>query len=166
MSEIERIADERQELHKNHASTRRYSKHSTDLVGLAGENAYAKAFNLDMDKSRKPGGDGGHDFYFQALRVDVKTTAFTGPNKTLPVEVAPANNRPHAVAYVLAFADMERRVARLLGWQFFSVIRTYPQRTFPGRDIVNYMVPAADLLPMTTHKHLAWLADYEGVTNE
>lgn len=66
------VARRRETLHMGHSSSRPLSQ-DYELVGLAGELAFAEEFGYQVDTSDRPGGDGRVDFHTPAGTVDVKT---------------------------------------------------------------------------------------------
>ena len=70
---LEGIARQRSDTHKSHASQRILSN-EYNLIGVYGESAFARMFNLPIDDSIKPCGDNGVDFVLGLnFTVDVKT---------------------------------------------------------------------------------------------
>lgn len=74
----EKLANQRHEKNKevtDRRITQSMSSWEIDFLGLLGEVAVAKYFELEVDKNHYPdGGDGGSDFSINGKRVDVKYT--------------------------------------------------------------------------------------------
>ena len=135
----DRVAKSRTRTHARHASTRALSP-DYDLVGVAGEMAFAREFELEIDKSVRQTGDHGVDFVTMAGSVDVKT--YRRP-KNLLREVG----KPHAEILVLAKFDDVSGEAELVGWEWDSEMVACPVRDF-GHEITNHYKPAAGLRPI------------------
>ena len=140
---IERIAKEREEVHRNHASSRPLSAGS-ELVGLAGEYQFAEEFGFKVDEELRPEGDGGRDFKSILGSIDVKTArkAFN-----LIVEKGHVNSD----VYVLAQYYDENKSAFLLGWAFKEEIINAPTKDF-GYGVINHYIPKGKLRKMSSLK--------------
>lgn len=114
-------AEQRQELHANHASNRPLSE-GYELVGLVGEAEFARVFNLPMDLNRRPGGDRGIDF--------VVPLGFTTDVKTFrkPIHLLVEYGKVVADIYVLAGYSDELRKAHLLGWEYGANVLKAPHK--------------------------------------
>lgn len=139
MTDLEKHARQRDDLHRGQASERILHPRQ-NLVGLAGEHAFAQRFGLPIDTELRAGGDRGIDFVLPTRHgpktVDVKTTTWDGPRRRMLVEAGKLN----AEIYVLAhYCEIAKR-ARLLGWQWRQVIKTYAPRD-TGRGVVNHEIP-------------------------
>jgi hypothetical protein len=140
-AQLVELARQRHELHKHHASSRPLSL-DYELVGLAGEQAFADAFGLQVDTSIRPAGDGNVDFrLFGLVTVDVKTARKAGNL------IAEVGTDPWADIYVLARYDDLTQTARLLGWEHGDVLRRAPSRDF-GYGIINHYIPRYQLKPI------------------
>ena len=92
---LHRIAEQRSYTHIGHASQRILSE-NYNLIGVCGENAFAKEFNLEIDDSVKPAGDNGTDFVLGLqFSVDIKTAK-------LPYNLLLEVGKPVSDIYVLA----------------------------------------------------------------
>ncbi len=91
------IAARRARIHASHTSSRPLSP-DYELVGVAGEVAFAQEFGLEVDATARPGGDGGVDFTLPIGTVDVKTYR-------LPYNLLREAGKPHADILVLAAFD-------------------------------------------------------------
>lgn len=136
-------------LHSNHPS-QRILGNEHDLVGLAGEVAFADYMGLSLDLRRLPSGDGGKDFLLsllvqdavQSFRADVKTARIPAH---LLVEVGKCE--PLTI-YVLAQYSDATQTARCLGWEWGLVLLRSKPKTMPGYSVVNYHVRRASLRAM------------------
>ena len=70
--DLKKIAAQRENLHKNHASSRPLSK-NYEYLGLKGEAKFSEEFEIPMDNKLRPSGDGGRDFPSVLGNIDVKT---------------------------------------------------------------------------------------------
>lgn len=146
----DRIAEEavrRHNLHRHHTSSRPLSD-NYELVGLRGEEKLGEVLGIDVDLSRRPGGDGGVDFVVPIIdprssrvmewRVDVKTARKPG---NLIVERGKVRLR---TIYVLARYSDATDSVDLLGWECSAVVARAPVRDF-GYGIINHYIPASML---------------------
>ena len=70
-SDLGKIARDREEIHKNHKSSRPLS-HNYEYIGLKAESCFADKYGLAMDKELKPSGDNGKDFIINNKTIDIK----------------------------------------------------------------------------------------------
>ena len=134
---LEDLAHRRESLHSGHASQRALSE-DYDLVGLAGEQAFAAATGLDVDVAERPAGDRGVDFTV-ALTIDVKTAR-------KPYYLIVEQGKVAAAVYVLA-RYVDDGPAQMLGWAFGVEVLTWPVRDF-GYGVLNHYRPADQLRGM------------------
>ena len=135
---LEGIARQRSDTHKSHASQRILSN-EYNLIGVYGESAFARMFNLPIDDSIKPSGDNGVDFVLGLnFTVDVKTAK-------LPFNLLLEVGKPLADIYVLA--DYNEGNTKLIGWEWGLRLSQAPSKDF-GYGVINYYIPAKDLRPM------------------
>ena len=142
--ELRRIASEREELHKNHATSRPLSK-DYEYIGLKGEDKFAEEFGMDIDRELRPEGDGGKDFPSHLGIVDVKTARKA---YNLIVE----EKKVVSDIYVLAKYTDETDEVELLGWAYKNEVLEAPVRDF-GYGIINHYIPKQEL------KHIQELKD-------
>jgi hypothetical protein len=137
MGEPVTLAAKRTALHAGQKSQRQLST-DYEVVGLAGEEAFAAFSGLEVDTEDRPEGDDGADFTVP-LRIDVKTArkAFN-----LIVE----EGKVRADVYVLAEYDDEHGT-RLIGWEWGQEVSQAPCKDF-GFAIVSHYIPATSLRPM------------------
>lgn len=137
---VRATAQARTELHALSSSTRPLSP-DYDLVGVAGEMAFAGEFELAIDDSVRPAGDHGIDFQTPAGTIDVKT--YRKPHHLLR-EVG----KPHADILVLAGFNDATGEAELIGWEWDRELVKCPSREF-GYGIANHYKPADELRPIS-----------------
>tara|TARA_R100000781_G_C4059750_1_gene120592 strand:- start:424 stop:867 length:444 start_codon:yes stop_codon:yes gene_type:complete len=135
---IVRIAEQRSNTHIGHASQRILSD-DYNLIGVCGEDAFAKEFNLEVDDSIKPSGDNGTDFVLNlGFSIDVKTAK-------LPYNLLLEVGKPVADIYVLA--DYNNGDTKLIGWEWGLRLSQAPTKDF-GYGVINHYIPAGNLRPM------------------
>ena len=137
------MAKDREEIHKDHASSRPLSK-GYERLGLAGEYQFAKEFGFNVDEELRPEGDGGKDFPSGLGSIDVKTArkAFN-----LIVE----EDHVKSDIYVLAQYFDETDRAKLLGWAYKKEVLAAPKKDF-GYGVINHYIPKEKLYKMSTLK--------------
>jgi hypothetical protein len=143
--DLKKIAAQRENLHKNHASSRPLSK-NYEYLGLKGEAKFAEEFGIPMDNKLRPEGDGGRDFPSVLGNIDVKTArkAFN-----LLVEVG----KVVSDVYVLAKYTDETDEAELLGWEYKDKILKAPTKDF-GYGIINHYISKNELIPISHLKDI------------
>lgn len=132
------IAQQRQQLHANHESSRPLSD-GYEFIGLMGEIAFSLQYGLAVDLSDRAGGDGRVDFELRGRTFDVKTAR---KPYNLISEVGAD------VADVLVLAGIDGDKVTFHGWEKRATIKSAPTKTF-GHDVLNHYIPAADLQCMT-----------------
>jgi len=101
------LAKKREAIHAGQASSRPLSKHY-ELIGLIAERQFSREFDVDMDMTLRPGGDGRVDFVLPIGTVDVKGAARA---YNLFREIG----KPHAEILVLAAVNVYTCQAQLRG---------------------------------------------------
>ena len=135
-NDLRKIANDRERLHKNHASSRPLSK-DYEYIGLKGEEEFGKEFNLELDNKLRPEGDGGRDFPSNLGIIDVKTARKA---YNLIVE----KGKVVSDVYVLAMYIDQEDSAKLLGWATSKEVLKAPAKDF-GYGIINHYIPKNDL---------------------
>ena len=144
MNEYIDMVEDRNALHKNHATHRPLSDQN-DRVGLSGEFLFGEFTGLWPDTKTRPGGDNGIDFtVLLRFTVDVKTAR-------KPYHLIHENGKAFADIFVLAEYNDETGKARLLGWEWGKVLEKAPTKDF-GYGVVNHYIPANKLRPMADLK--------------
>ena len=140
MSEhLKKIAKDREEVHKHHASSRPLSK-NYEYIGLVGESQFAKEFDMGLDEELRPQGDGGKDFSSTMGSIDVKTARKA---YNLIVE----QGKVDSDVYVLAQYFDEDETANLLGWACKDEVLKAPKKDF-GYGVINHYIPKRNLKSM------------------
>jgi len=148
--DIRREADARHLRHVEHPTHRPLSD-DYEFVGLCGEDALAAFVGGVVDLTPRSNGDDGKDVtgYFRdgagatiAVPIDVKT--FRKPFNLI-VEQGKVRR---AAIYVLASFDDQSQIAKLLGWEWGSVLAAQPMKDF-GKGVVNHFIPKERLRPMS-----------------
>jgi hypothetical protein len=150
MDEIAAEAAARHAAHQDHPSHRPLSE-GYELVGLRGEEAFAQMFGLDMDLSRRPGGDGGMDFVVTMMvkppvifqyKVDIKSAR---KPFNLIVEKGKVDAK---TIYVLGhYLELIDKVTPI-GWEWGATLLAAPTATFGGHGVLNHYIPRERLRPM------------------
>lgn len=134
-------AEEREAIHANHESSRPLSE-DYELIGLVGEAEFSRAYHQPMDLNRRAGGDGRIDFVIPlAYTVDVKTARKA-------YNLIEERGKIEADIYVLAQYIEDGRKAKMLGWEWGSVLVKAPYKDF-GHGIINHYIPREQLRPMS-----------------
>ena len=140
----EDLAAKRHRLHEGQKSSRPLSR-DYELVGLAGEYAFAEAYGLSVDETERPGGDSGSDFVVNGITIDIKTARKA---YNLIVE----EGKIKADIYVLAQYEGDTD-ATLLGWATRRQVSMAPTKDF-GYGINNHYISKGLLSPMPGLKRL------------
>jgi len=142
--DLKKIAEERETIHRNHASSRPLSK-DYEYIGLKGEAQFSKEFGISLDLKLRPEGDKGSDFLTTLGSIDVKTARKA---YNLIVE----KNKVDADIYVLAQYDDFTDKAILLGWAIKDQVLDAPAKDF-GYNIINHYIPKVKLMPIEVLKN-------------
>jgi hypothetical protein len=121
----------------------------SELIGVIGEQFFARTFGLPLDKRGLPRGDGGRDFIVQfpgrILTIDVKCA-----RKPLYLFIKEKDIDTCADILVLCALD-EPRVGpaqpRLVGWETRGMMSLMPVGTF-GHPCPNHFRAASELRPI------------------
>jgi hypothetical protein len=147
---IKRIAEIRERLHKNHASSRQLTE-QTNAVGLVGEFRFGEEFGVYPDTSVRPSGDNGIDFIMPlTFSIDVKTRNYHP--KWEPFYLLIEEGTINADIYVLALIHPDGDKCKLAGWIWGEDACRYPVDDL-GTGVRNHQVPVADLRPMDELKN-------------
>jgi hypothetical protein len=134
-------ATARTQLHAGQASQRLWSQEA-DLVGLAGEAAFAADYGQALDLRRRRQGDRGIDFVVPlAFTVDVK--CFRNPTTLLH-----AQGKVVADIYVLAGYREHDCGADLLGWEWGRNLAAAPLCDPGQRGVPAHYIKAGRLRDM------------------
>lgn len=146
--DAQEIAGRRTRLHRGDRSQRILSA-GHDLVGIAGEIAFADRFGFAVDTTERRRGDKGIDFVTPAGTVDVKT-------RRRAVSLLCEVGKPLADLLVLAAYNERLGTAELVGWCDRGMVLMAPVQT-GNFGITNHVVNRSHLRPMC---QLAALIDY------
>ena len=137
-------AAEREALHKNHASSRPLSD-NYEYIGLMGEYLFADKFNQPRDRTLRPQGDGGWDFFFPGFGgVDVKTA-----RKPFNLLVEYEHLLLDRTIYVQCGYNDDTDSAYFIGWAYGWDLDP-PVRRFGTSPIWNHWLPRKWLYSMDT----------------
>lgn len=139
---LRELARKREELHRNHASSRPLSP-GYEYVGVIGEAEVSYSFGgtdkLPMDVTLRPGGDRHIDFVFPyGHTADVKTAR-------IPTNLFLEVGKPNP-ANILILARYNDRVeqAILIGWEWSKRLLECPTKDF-GKGVINHYLEATKL---------------------
>ena len=150
---LKEIADQRHNLHKNHASSRPLSE-DYEYIGLIGEGKFELTYGYAMDLEQRPGGDSRVDFHTPLATIDVKTARKA---YNLLREVG----KPHAELLILAEYLPDTDDVRFLGWEWDCNMIQCPSKDF-GYGIINHYKHWSELKRMETFEHLLKTAEEAG----
>ncbi|MGA0841019.1 MAG: hypothetical protein ACO3P1_14115 [Pseudomonadales bacterium] len=153
------LANQRHELHKDHASSRPLSE-DYEHVGLAGELALSQLTGLSPDLTLRPGGDGGTDAHI-LIAYTVNVHAARKPYNLL-------HEQGSATADILVLAAYSDKTgeATLVGWEWGAKVLAAPVKDF-GYGILNHYIPAKNLRPISELKDRVFnLAEMLGGAND
>lgn len=139
------IAITRALLHKSHKSSRPLSA-DHELIGVAGEFAFAHKTGLPVDDTPRPGGDKGIDFETRLGALDVKTA------RKAYFLIHEEGKPMRADVYVLAESykhetDNSHLRIRFVGWAYQHELKLAPTKDF-GHGITNHYIHWYKLRPM------------------
>lgn len=144
--DIENLGTDRQKAHPN--GTKRYYENENleDIIGIAGEIAFGKKYNLIPDTSIRPEGDGHVDFKisFQEKKIitfDIKTAqkAYNLLIKEWEIDDC---------ADCLILAEYKEGNIKFLGWTTKKIMKSQPKKTFSTLKIINYYLHQSKLYSM------------------
>lgn len=144
--QIKILGEQRQNAHP--LGTPRYynDPNREDTIGVAGEAAFAKRYNLEVDKRILPKGDKHVDFIVDInglkLTVDVKTAQKAYNLLVKQWEMSKC-------ADILVLAEYRKGKIKFLGWETKEIMRLMPVAVFSSLQIKNYYRHKDDLRPMS-----------------
>ena len=134
---IKSVADKRERIHDNHASSRPLSK-DYELLGIAGELALSEFTGFSPDLKLRPSGDDGVDnLIYIGYTVDVKVAR-------KPFNLIHEKGKKFADIFILAQYNEEDKSATLLGWEYGVILEKAPTRDF-GYGVINHYIPREKL---------------------
>lgn len=107
-NDLRRHGDMRHRVHRQHKTSRPLSK-DYELVGLAGEQAFAEKFKIEVDLTIRPKGSRSINFTMHGKTINVMTAR--KPNHLLVEQ-----GKVKADIFVLAIYHDDTQAATLLGW--------------------------------------------------
>ena len=144
---------ERSRKHIGQASRRLWcgDEYSHDIIGCAGERAFAERYGVRRVKVEGSGGDPGYDFFPEdtgGFTVDIKTTP-TKANLQVPVGEVTAD------IYVMGLYSKETDSVEVLGWYHGSLVKGLPSRDF-GVGVQTHYIWHTKLKPMRELELWLW----------
>jgi len=145
-SEAERLGKARQGAHPK-GTPRLYEDPNTeDIMGVAGELAFAKRYGLEVDREIRPDGDGHVDFWVgirgRMVSVDVKVSK-------KPYNLLIKEWEIDAMADIAVLGRyISNEEVEFIGWETKGIMRLMPKRKWPPLDNLNYYRHASQLRPM------------------
>lgn len=144
--EIKSLGEKRQNAHPN--GTPRYydDPNIEDTIGVRGEAAFAKRYNLNVDKRILPEGDDHIDFIVevnnQKVSIDLKTAqkAYNLLIKEWEIDKC---------ADILVLAEYTNGEINFLGWETKEIMKLMPKKVFSRLNIKNHYRHKNDLRPMS-----------------
>jgi hypothetical protein len=136
---LRKVAEERVAQHAGKASSR-YMNADSHYIGLKGEAAFAKEFELQVDLTMRNTGDGGIDFTLGGRTIDVKTSTY-GDKLRIPV-----TTEYWCDIYVLAKYDSYHDEAYPVGWADKDAVRAAAIHNFGYGD--NHVIDVGYLRPL------------------
>ena len=145
---IKTLGIQRQNAHVKNSTPRYYKdKNKEDIIGVAGEVAFGKRYNLKPDLEIRPNGDGHIDFEIEIngtknITIDVKTAQKAYNLLIKKWEINKCSN-------ILVLAKYhENESVEFLGWSTRKIMRQQPIKIFSSLGIENYYLPKEKLRSM------------------
>ena len=158
IEQIINIGKDRQKAHPH--GTKRYYKdeNKEDVIGIAGEIAFGKLYDLDPDLEIKPNGDNHIDFNLLIndikVTIDIKTA-----QKPFNLLIKKWEIEKCADVLVLAkYLDIDN--IEFIGWTTKKIMKKQPTKVFSSLNIENYYLHHTELFKM---KDLDKLLKREGI---
>lgn len=136
---IKKLGEDRQKAHPN--GTKRYYKNENteDIIGIAGEVAFGKRYNLSPDLQIKPNGDNHIDFKIQINDSIIKTIDVKTAQKAYNLLVKKWEIQKASDILVLAEYINEDCI-NFLGWSTKKIMKKQPIKIFSSLGIENYFL--------------------------
>ena len=153
-SEAQRLGKARQGAHPE-GTPRLYDDPNTeDIMGVAGELAFAKLYGLEVDREVRPEGDGHVDFWLKMndrmVSVDVKVA-----RKPVNLLIKKWEIDDMADIAVLGHYKDEEDI-EFLGWETKGIMRLMPFKVWKPLNIEAYYRHSSQLRPMHQLDNLIW----------
>ena len=160
-SEAEKLGKARQAAHPN-GTPRLYDDPNTeDIMGVAGELAFAKRYNLEIDREIRPEGDGHVDFWVivgdRKVSVDVKANRnpYNLLIKSWEIDVM------SDIAVLAKYKEGESSPSiEFLGWETREIMRMMPVKSWPPLNTDCYYRHVSQLRPMFQLDNLLGANDF------
>jgi len=156
-SEAERLGKARQGAHP-HGTPRLYEDPNVeDIMGVAGELAFAMRYNLEVDEEVRPEGDGHVDFWVKIndrmVSIDVKVA-----RKPVNLLIKKWEINDMADIAVLGHYKDKGDIAAIefLGWETKDIMRLMPFKVWQPLGIEAYYRHSTQLRPMVQLDNLIW----------
>ncbi len=117
-----------------------------ELIGIRGEDAFAKKYGVERNNALLERGDGGVDFVINNIKIDVKTAS---RDYGLLVET---KKQKDDLVYILAVIDTKNEIC-FLGWIYGNNVKSFPIQT-SRHGVINYVVPSSCLKSMNSFEKL------------
>jgi len=150
-SETTRLGTARQSAHPN-GTPRYYSDPNVeDIIGVAGEQAFANRYGIKIDESIRPDGDNHIDFKLQYVDgFDVKQLTIDVKTAKKPFNLLIKDWEIDKCADILILAKYnDDKSVELLGWEYKSIMKKQPTKVFSSLGINNYYKSREQLRPMS-----------------
>jgi len=146
----------RQEVHGEHGTARFFPDPAEEnIICLYGEKHFAEVFDLEVDLTERPEGDGGRDFYLPGVGI-VNVQTFRNPFNLLVKE---CDIKKVVNVYVLQRFNEDKTVD-ILGWEYGAVMAKRPKRDVGGYGIISHYKPREELKPLSSLRYLAGFAPW------
>jgi len=145
-SEAERLGKARQGAHPK-GTPRLYDDPNTeDIIGVAGELAFAKIYGLEVDREIRPEGDGCVDFWVDIngnkVSIDVKVAR-------KPMNLFIKEWLIHDMADIVVLGRyVSEKDIEFIGWETKGIMKLMPCKSFPPLNVGTYYRRASQLRPM------------------
>jgi hypothetical protein len=145
---IKTLGIQRQRGHIKNSTPRYYKdKNKEDIIGVAGEVAFGKRYNLKPDLEIRPNGDGHIDFEIEInktknVTIDIKTAQKAYNLLVKKWEI----NKCSDILVLAKYYDNES--IEFLGWTTKKTMKQQPIKVFSSLGIENYYLPKEKLRSM------------------
>jgi len=144
--QVAELVGRRRDEHRRSNPKRTQYSAGHDIVGAAGEIAFAREFGYSVDNILRQGGDTA-DFITPVGKVDIKTA-----RKAYALIVKKGSRVSNVV--ILAQYHEKSRTATLIGWEWGSIVKKAPIRRMRPELPENHFIVATELRPIDELKQL------------
>jgi hypothetical protein len=107
-----------------------------DVIGMAGERAFAAWSGVPARNEDFPAGDPGWDFEVDGWRIDIKTAR-------KPLNILVNATKPVCSDIVVMYRYLDDKPAEFVAWEFTGEIMKREPRVYPAKgQRLNYVMPA------------------------